>query len=82
VRNRERAAVITKREKQLKEFIFFKILDDLGNPFVDASGKVLLSSEFKIVRKKVDKAAIVELIRRSPIPDLDIDFFMDDSGNP
>jgi hypothetical protein len=38
VRNRERAAVITKREKQLKEFIFFKILDDLGNPFVDATG--------------------------------------------
>jgi hypothetical protein len=27
------------------------------------------------------QAAIVELIRRSPIPDLDIDFFMDDSGN-
>jgi hypothetical protein len=80
VKNRERKAVITKRENQLKEFIYFRILDDSGNPFVDDLGKVLLSSEFRIVRRKIDKEAIVELIGRSPLPKLDIDFFIDNSG--
>jgi hypothetical protein len=65
----------------LNEFIHFKILDELGRPLVDDDGDILRSSEFKIARKNIKAENLKEFIQRSPMPDLEIDFFTESETN-
>ena len=69
------------RIKWFNDLIQFKILDELGGPLVDDNDAILPNSEFVIVRKNLSMDIINEFISRSPIPDLEVDFFTESETN-
>lgn len=81
VKERNKAEKVEKRKQQMEELIHFKVLNDLGQPLVDEFGLLKPSSEFKIARRNISEASVVDCISRTPVPDLKINFFVDNSGN-
>jgi len=79
--NKKKKAAKAERKKWLSEFILFKILDDMGQPLTDEDGKVLKNTEFKVARKNINLITVMDYIKMSPFPEMEIDFFVENETN-
>jgi len=64
----------TKKNAFLNNLIHIKLLDPEGN--------LLDGCEWKVVRKRISLEKIMSMIRRSPLPETEIEFFYDETGVP
>jgi hypothetical protein len=80
VRERERGQNIEAAKKRSVEIIQFRVIDKNGEPFLDELGAILKSSEFKVQRRNLKRGSIMDGLRKTPVPFMEIDFFIDNVG--
>ena len=83
VKARKKDEGIQRRKIAMEELIHFKVLNDAGTPFLEKSGSgaVDATSEFRISRRNLNRASIMDCLSRSPTPGIEINFFVDNAGN-
>ena len=81
VDQKKKKAAKAERKKWLNEFILFKIFDDMGQPLLDEDGRVLKNTEFKVARKNINLITVTDYVLRSPFPEMEIDFFVENETN-
>lgn len=68
------------RNNRVKKIDFFRQLITIC--ICDKSGKVIPGCEFKVTRDKLTEANIYGQIKKCPLKDVEIDYFLESSGTP